>query len=37
MKDVPRSTVLRLRLALSKGDIPTLEQEAWESGYGSRA
>jgi hypothetical protein len=34
MKDVPRGLVLELWVALSRGDLPRVEQEKWLVGYG---
>lgn len=34
MKSVPRDKVLQLWLALSRGDLATVEKEAWQPGYG---
>jgi hypothetical protein len=34
MNIVPRDRVLQLWLALSRGDVPSIEKEAWLPGYG---
>jgi hypothetical protein len=34
MRDVPRDRVLQLWLALSRGDLSSIEKEAWMPGYG---
>jgi hypothetical protein len=36
MRDVPRDKVLRLWLALSRGDLSAIEKEPWLPGYGSQ-
>jgi hypothetical protein len=34
MRDVPRDKVLKLWLALSRGDLSAVEKESWLPGYG---
>jgi hypothetical protein len=34
MRDVPRDRVLQLWLALSRGDLSSIEKESWLPGYG---